>query len=121
MKNGKMKRKGIILQTIVRKKMIEIIIQKEIVKKTIKKNIYPEFIVKKGLKYHLELSRKLIGFITTGLYDYSLNKGKARGFIKVQEYEKLCALKQKFNMNFMPILLRKKDSLVYYLCSICFH
>ena len=73
------------------------------------------------IKLKVELSRKLIGFITTGLYDYSLNKGKARGFIKVQEYEKLCALKQKFNMNFMPILLRKKDSLVYYLCSICFH
>ena len=73
------------------------------------------------IKLKVELSRKLIGFITTGLYDYSLNKGKARGFIKVQVYEKLCALKQKFNMNFMPILLRKKDSLVYYLCSICFH
>lgn len=73
------------------------------------------------IKLKVELSRKLIGFITTGLYDYSLNKGKARGFIKVQEFEKLCALKQKFNMNFMPILLRKKDSLVYYLCSICFH
>ena len=73
------------------------------------------------IKLKVELSRKLIGFITTGLYDYSLNKGKARGFIKVQEYEKLYLLKQKFNMNFIPILLRKKDSLVYYLCSICFH
>ena len=73
------------------------------------------------IKLKVELSRKLIGFITTGLYDYSINKGKARGFIKVQEYEKLYSLKQKFNMNFIPILLRKKDSLVYYLCSICFH
>ena len=73
------------------------------------------------IKLKVDLSRQLIGFITTGLYDYSINKGKARGFIKVQEYEKLCSLKQKFNMNFIPILLRKKDSLVYYLCSICFH
>ena len=73
------------------------------------------------IKLKVELSRKLIGFITTGLYDYSLNKGKARGFIKVQEYEKLYSLKQKFKMNFIPILLRKKDSLVYYLCSISFH
>ena len=73
------------------------------------------------LKLKVELSRKLIGFITTGLYDYSLNKGKARGFIKIQEYEKLYCLKQKYKMNFIPILLRKKDSLVYYLCSICFH
>ena len=73
------------------------------------------------IKLKVELSRKLIGFITSGLYDYSLNKGKARGFIKVQEYEKLYTLKQKYNMNFIPILLRKKDSLVYYLCSISFH
>ena len=73
------------------------------------------------IKLKVELSRKLIGFITTGLYDYSLNKGKARGFIKVQEYEKLYSLKHKFKMNFIPILLRKKDSLVYYLCSISFH
>ena len=73
------------------------------------------------IKLKVELSRKLIGFITTGLYDYSLNKGKARGFIKVQEYEKLYSLKQKFKMSFIPIFLRKKDSLVYYLCSISFH
>jgi len=73
------------------------------------------------IKLKVELSRKLIGFITSGLYDYSLNKGKARGFIKVQEYEKLYTLKQKYNINFIPILLRKKDSLVYYLCSISFH
>ena len=73
------------------------------------------------IKLKVELSRKLIGFITTGLYDYSLNKGKARGFIKIQEYEKLYCLKQKYKMNFIPILLRKKDSLVYYLCAICFH
>ena len=73
------------------------------------------------IKLKVDLSRQLIGFITTGLYDYSINKGKARGFIKVQEYKNLYSLKQKFNMNFIPILLRKKDSLVYYLCSICFH
>ena len=73
------------------------------------------------IKLKVDLSRQLIGFITTGLYDCSMDKGKARGFIKVQEYEKLYSLKQKFNMNFIPILLRKKDSLVYYLCSICFH
>ena len=73
------------------------------------------------IKLKVDLSRQLIGFITTGLYDYSINKGKARGFIKVQEYEKLYSLKQKFKMNFIPILLRKKDSLVYYLCSISFH
>ena len=73
------------------------------------------------IKLKVELSRKLIGFISTGIYDYSINKGKGRGFIKVQEYENLYTLKQKFNMNFMPILLRKKDSLVYYLCSIGLH
>ena len=73
------------------------------------------------IKLKVDLSRQLIGFITTGLYDYSINKGKARGFIKVQEYEKLYSLKNKFKMNFIPILLRKKDSLVYYLCSISFH
>ena len=86
------------------------------------KNFYSNIINSNlTLKLKVELSRKLIGFITSGLYDYSLNKGKARGFIKVQEYEKLYDLKQKFNLNFIPILLRKKDSLVYYLCSICFH
>ena len=73
------------------------------------------------IKLKVELSRKLIGFITTGLYDYSINKGKGRGFIKVQEYEKLFSLKQKYNMDFIPILLRKKDSLVYYLCSVSAH
>ena len=73
------------------------------------------------IKLKVELSRKLIGFISTGIYDYSINKGKGRGFIKVQEYENLYTLKQKFNMNFIPILIRKKDSLVYYLCSIGLH
>ena len=70
------------------------------------------------IKLKVNLSRNLIGFITTGLYDYSLNKGKGKGFINVKEYEKLYHLKQKFNLDFMPILLRKKDSLVYYLCAI---
>ena len=70
------------------------------------------------IKLKVNLSRHLIGFITTGLYDYSLNKGKGKGFINVKEYEKLYHLKQKFNLDFMPILLRKKDSLVYYLCAI---
>ena len=73
------------------------------------------------IKLKVELSRKLIGFITTGLYDYSINKGKGRGFIKVQDYEKLFSLKQKYNTDFIPILLRKKDSLVYYLCSVSTH
>jgi hypothetical protein len=72
------------------------------------------------IKLNVKLSRNLIGFITTGLYDYSLNKGKGKGFIKVNEYEKLYSLKQKFNLDFIPILLRKKNSLVYYLCSISF-
>ena len=72
------------------------------------------------VKLKVKLSRSLIGFITTGLYDYSLNKGKGKGFIKVNEYEKLYSLKQKFNLDFIPILLRKKNSLVYYLCSISF-
>ena len=70
------------------------------------------------VKLRVNLSRNLIGFITTGLYDYSLNKGKGKGFINVKEYEKLYFLKQKFNLDFLPILLRKKNSLVYYLCSI---
>ena len=72
------------------------------------------------IKLNVKLSRNIIGFITTGLYDYSLNKGKGKGFIKVNEYEKLYSLKQKFNLDFIPILLRKKNSLVYYLCSISF-
>ena len=72
------------------------------------------------IKLNVKLSRNLIGFITTGLYDYSLNKGKGKGFIKVNEYEKLYSLKQKYNLDFIPILLRKKNSLVYYLCSISF-
>ena len=72
------------------------------------------------IKLNIKLSRNLIGFITKGLYDYSLNKGKGKGFIKVNEYEKLYSLKQKFNLDFIPIILRKKNSLVYYLCSISF-
>ena len=70
------------------------------------------------IKLKVKLSRNLIGFITTGLYDYSINKGKAKGFIEVKQYEKLLYLKKKYNLDFTPILLRKKNSLVYYICSI---
>ena len=73
------------------------------------------------IKLKCKLSRNLIGFITTGLYDYSINKGKGTGFIKVKEYQLLYSLKQKYNLEFMPILLRKKNSLVYYLCKFSFH
>ena len=73
------------------------------------------------IKLKCKLSRNLIGFITTGLYDYSINKGKGTGFIKVKEYQLLYSLKQKYNLEFMPILLRKKNSLVYYLCKLSFH
>ena len=73
------------------------------------------------IKLKCKLSRNLIGFITTGLYDYSINKGKGTGFIKVNEYQILYSLKQKFNLEFIPILLRKKNSLVYYLCKLSFH
>ena len=73
------------------------------------------------IKLKCKLSRNLIGFITTGLYDYSINKGKGTGFIKVKEYQLLYKLKQKHNMGFIPILLRKKNSLVYYLCKISCH
>ena len=55
-----------------------------------KQNFYSNIInTNLTIKLKVELSRKLIGFITTGLYDYSLNKGKARGVVKIQEYEKL--------------------------------
>ena len=73
------------------------------------------------IKLKVNLTKKLIGFITTGLYDYSLNKGKGKGFIKVTEYQNLYSLKQKYNLDYIPILLRKKNSLIYYLCSISFH
>ena len=88
-----------------------------------KKGIFHSNIINSNftIKLKVDLSRQLIGFITTGLYDYSINKGKGRGFIKVQLYEKLLILKQKYNLDFIPILLRKKDSLVYYLCLISLH
>ena len=70
------------------------------------------------LNLKIKLSRNLIGFVSTGLYDYSINKGKAQGFIKVNEYEKLYILQKKYELNFLPILLRSKNSLVYYLCSV---
>ena len=73
------------------------------------------------IKLKCKLSRNLIGFITTGLYDYSINKGKGTGFIKVKEYQVLYKLKQKYNVGFVPVLLRKKNSLVYYLCKISCH
>ena len=40
------------------------------------------------------------------------------GFINVKEYENLYYLKRKYILDFIPILLRKKNSLIYYLCSI---
>ena len=88
-----------------------------------KENGFNSCIINTDLTFKIKnkLSRKLIGFITTGLYDYSMNKGKGKGFIKVTEYQILYSLKQKFNLDYMPILLRKKNSLVYYLCKICFH
>jgi hypothetical protein len=64
------------------------------------------------------ISRKIIGFVTTGLYDYSMNKGKGIGYIQLNQYEKIINLKKKFNLSFIPLLLRSKNSKNYYLIQI---
>ena len=63
-------------------------------------------------------SRKIIGFVTTGLYDYSMNKGKGIGYIQLNQYETIINLKKKFNLSFIPLLLRSKNSKNYYLIQI---
>ena len=63
-------------------------------------------------------SRKIIGFVTTGLYDYSINKGKGIGYIQLNQYEQLINLKKKFNLTFIPLLIRGKNSKIYYLSQI---
>ena len=60
-------------------------------------------------------SRKIIGFVTTGLYDYSMNKGKGIGYIQLNQYE---TMKKKFSLFFIPLLLRSKNSKNYYLIQI---
>jgi hypothetical protein len=48
-------------------------------------------------------SRKIIGFVTTGLYDYSINKGKGIGYLQLNQYEQLINLKKKYNLTFIPL------------------
>ena len=63
-------------------------------------------------------SRIIIGFVTTGLYDYSLNKGKGIAYIQLNQFAKIINLKKKFNLSFIPLLLRSKNSKNYYLIQI---
>lgn len=70
------------------------------------------------LKLTTAPDREIIGFVTNGLYDYSSNQGKGHGYILINHYEKIIKFKRKFGLNFIPALLRKKTSLIYYLISL---
>ena len=70
------------------------------------------------LKLTTPPAREIIGFVTHGLYDYNSNQGKGHGYILINQYEKIINLKRKFGLNFIPALLRKKTSLIYYLISL---
>ena len=63
-------------------------------------------------------SHELIGFVTSGLYDYSTCLGKGIACIAVNKFRELITLKKNFKLNYIPALLRKKNSLIYYLISI---
>jgi hypothetical protein len=47
-----------------------------------------------------------------------MNKGKGIGYIQLNQYETIINLKKKFNLSFIPLLLRSKNSKNYYLIQI---
>ena len=62
--------------------------------------------------------REIIGYVTSGLYDYNSNFGKGQAYIIINKYSKLIQLKRKFGLDFIPALLRNKTSIVLYLISL---
>lgn len=66
------------------------------------------------IKLPLQVSRKIIGFVTTGQYSYSESKGIGRGYIDVKSYESLVNLKTEFNSDDLILLIRHKNSRIYY-------
>ncbi len=62
--------------------------------------------------------RKIIGFSSTGIYDYQSCSGKGVANILIEYYKDIYQLKQKFKLDFLPILLRKKTSNIHYLIQI---
>ena len=62
--------------------------------------------------------REIIGYVTSGLYDYNSNLGKGQAFIIINKYSKLIQLKKTFGLEFIPALLRNKTSIVSYIISL---
>jgi hypothetical protein len=66
------------------------------------------------IKLPTQVSRKIIGFVTTGQYSFSESKGIGRGFINLKSYEELVNLKNEFKTEDLILLVRNKNSRIYY-------
>ena len=82
------------------------------------KLLYPDFTLNLN---NNKPSKKIIGFVTNGIYNYSNNKKIGKGFIILNEFQTLLNLKQKFNLDFIPLLIRQKTSHIYYMLNINFN
>ena len=82
------------------------------------KLLYPDFTLNLN---NNKPNKKIIGFVSNGTYNYSNNKKIGKGFIILNEFQTLINLKQKFNLDFIPLLIRQKTSHIYYMFNINFN
>jgi hypothetical protein len=81
---------------------------------------YESDILDRGLTFKLEseIIRKIIGFTTTGGFSYSNSLGIGKGFILLDSYEDLLKMKNLYKLPQLNVLIRNKNSRVYYMANI---
>jgi hypothetical protein len=62
--------------------------------------------------------RQEIGYVTSGHYSYQISKGIGKGFINVKLYKELIIAKKNLKLSETFILVRDKDSVMYYLAKL---
>jgi hypothetical protein len=70
------------------------------------------------IKLPINNYRKIIGYVTTGQFSYSQSKGVGRGYISLNYYEALVNFKNEFKTEDLILLVRHKNSRVYYPAKI---
>lgn len=70
------------------------------------------------LQLESEPGREIIGFVSSGIYDYESHVGKGKCFISIEKFELVAELKNKYKLSYLPCLLRNKKSLIYYVIEL---
>lgn len=63
--------------------------------------------------------REIIGFSTTGGFSYNLTKGCGKGFISVKAFERILRIKKNKQLSENLVLVRHKNSRMYYYATFC--